>query len=439
MTAFTDRDFPPDALRMLDSRQHILLTGNAGTGKSTLLNHWRSTRHQRRILLAAPTGIAALNIGGTTIHRLIHLTPGLTPEQAARRVRDWKPQWLSPLQVADTLIIDEISMMRADLMDTLDLTCQHARHDTRPFGGIRLIMTGDLNQLPPVVTRDDQAMFGPHHRWAGPWMFQSHVIQQLTRSRRLAHIHLTRTHRQTDPAFIRLLDAIRAGHPTQNQLDLLNRQASRRPDPNGISLTALNHDAQRINQWHARQLSGPEQTWRAHITGDWPDRLAPAPASLTLKPGMRIIMLANHADNLYANGSQGTITRLTHDGPIILFDTGEETLITPRQWPIGRDQTQPDPTSESEYTIRHHIIGAYRQLPLKPGWAITIHKSQGMTFTHTNINPGARPLFAPGMGYVALSRNQTLTGIRLSRPLTGRDLTCDHTPDRFLTQLESNA
>ena len=218
---FTDRDFEPAALDALDGTTHVFLTGRAGTGKSTLINHWIRTRGRGgRTLTCAPTGIAALNAGGVTIHQLIHAGPDITPERAAAEGRRHAGDPL--YRILDTLVIDEVSMLRADLADSLDRFLKGARRSRQPFGGIRLIMVGDLAQLPPIVTKEDGKRFDGGE-WDGPWFFQSHAVQTILDDNRLQGVELTRAHRQTDRAFLDALDDMRDGHPAPGTLAMLNR------------------------------------------------------------------------------------------------------------------------------------------------------------------------------------------------------------------------
>lgn len=208
-----DLTFDAKALAMLSEPQGVsILTGKAGTGKSTLVNHWRSTIAPRNTLTLAPTGIAALNVNGTTIHRFIHAKPGVTPAEAARKGRE---NARDPLyRMLGAIVIDEVSMVRADLMDCLDRFLQGARGDDRPFGGLRTILVGDLAQLPPVVDeRWEGAAFRPGGQWDGPWFFQSHAIARLLDKGLLAGVALARVHRQSDPVFVNALNALRDGTP----------------------------------------------------------------------------------------------------------------------------------------------------------------------------------------------------------------------------------
>lgn len=415
---FSDIDFDTDALNALDGDQSILLTGNAGTGKSTLLTHWIRTRRPD-VALLAPTGIAALNIGGETIHHYLHLSVGTTITQAATKADDLTTARRSLYQHTTTIIIDEISMCRADLLDLLDTFLRHARHNPNPFGGIRIIMVGDLLQLPPVVTREEARLFN-HGEYDSPWMFDSHVWRRLTD--RLHIINLTETHRQTDPAFIHTLDHIRQGRPDRNDLTRLTRLVGP-ADPNAITLTATRRRVDHINHMMLDRLSGDPIEYVADMDGDWNHHTTPAPERLLLKPDTRIMMTANDSDGLWANGSTGIIHGFDDDDrPIITLDNGVDIAVGIHEWHVKRNYAWHDADG---WHMGQKTIGTYRQLPLRPGWAITIHKSQGLTLDAVNLALDDRPLFAPGMGYVALSRARDPEHVHLNRSLTIHDLKAD--------------
>lgn len=431
----TDRDFEPSALAALDSGSTMLLTGNAGTGKSTLLNHWIRTRDQPGVALVAPTGIAALNIGGETIHRFLHLEPGLSPEQAADKARHLNADRRRLYRSLRTIIMDEVSMCRADLMDTLDRFLQAARNNETPFGGVRLIMVGDLLQLPPVVTREEAKLFHGG-RWASPWAFDSTVLTELGRN--LTVVNLTVVHRQNDPAFIRLLDHARTGTADRHDLDTLSRRVSP-PDRNAIVLASTRARVDRINRRALDRLDGHVSTYTASMNGEWSRTITPAPPVINLKVGARVMMCANDPAGLWVNGTRGTVVDFENDLPVIRLEDGDITTVVGRhEWNVKRNYAwrapADDPEHPGEWMIGRKTIGSYSQLPLRLGWAVTIHKSQGLTFDRMNLDLGDRPLFAPGMGYVALSRVRTLDGLHLSRPMTMRDLTVDPAPLRFLKE-----
>lgn len=433
---FTDQDFEPAALDALDGTAHVFLTGRAGTGKSTLINHWIRTRGRGgRTLTCAPTGIAALNAGGVTIHQLIHAGPDVTPERAAAegRRRAGEPLY----RILDTLVIDEVSMLRADLADSLDRFLKGARRSRQPFGGIRLIMVGDLAQLPPIVTKDDRERFDGGE-WDGPWFFQSHAIQTILDDNRLQGVELTRAHRQTDRAFLAALDDMRDGHPAPGTLAMLNRRAGAPWNPLDTTvICARNSTADQINRMMLQRLPGPHATRYASTAGDWPQRLEPAPYRLDTRPGMRIMLTSNDADGRWANGTMGTLTDMDPQGWWATVrpdaDDTEEYTVKPHSWTRTRPTTWEDPETGEERIILEET-GRYTQLPLRPGWAFSIHKSQGQSVGRLRVDLGAR-LFSPGQAYVALSRARDYNHLSLSRPLTAADVFADPDAIAFLEKI----
>lgn len=401
-----------DALNDHDS--HVLLTGNAGTGKTALLNHWRQGRDN--MVVTAPTGIAALNAHGETLHRFLHLRAGDDLDKAAERLSNHA----DVARAIDTLVIDEISMVRADLMDTLDHCLRRVRRSRDSFGGVRLVMVGDVMQLPPVVTSKERSIFTERYRT--PWFFGSDVFVRLMNGRGdrgLRMVSLDKVHRQEDADFIRILNEVRTGHPKAGALDTLNRRCVHRGD--GIVLCATNARQRDINRSMLAELGGAPETWTADRSGEWPANLTPAPEMLTLKTGARVMLLNNEKDGLWVNGSQGTVADLGKHGiPIVDLDDGGSVAVGTHTWDISTNWW-----NSRDNRIESRVIGSYSQLPLTLGWAVTIHKSQGLSLPLMRVDLGSRPLFAHGQAYVALSRARTMDGLSLFRPLTSHDVHCD--------------
>lgn len=434
-STLTDADFEPAALDMLSSGpQVVFLTGKAGTGKSTLVNHWLAHHAPANTLTLAPTGIAALNlVGGETIHRFMHARPGVTVEQAkadgARRRRD-------PLySTLDALVVDEVSMVRADLMDCLDAFLSAARGSKRPFGGLRMVLVGDLMQLPPVVARGEAAAFSGDP-WPSPWFFDSAAIRHAIASGLFASCSLERVHRQSDPVFVDALNHIRMGDASPSILSVIDARAGSHYDPgsmdDAVTLAATNARADQVNALRLGSLPYSGSIWKASIQGEWSKSLRPAPETLDVRVGERVMMVANEPSGLYANGSMGTVDGFESSLPVVRLDDGPVVAIGPHDWQVTAARAVTDPDT-GERRLETYVVGSYRQLPLKPGWAVTVHKSQGQTFDRVHLELPPTPLFADGQAYVALSRVRSLAGLTMNRPLWARDVRANRKALAFLS------
>lgn len=424
--------FDPAAMVALDAPSGVtFLTGRAGTGKSTIVRHWLAHGAPANTLTLAPTGVAALQVGGMTVHRFIHAGPGVTPAAAARAGARFAGDPL--YRALGAIVVDEAGMVRADLMDCLDRFLKAARRSRAPFGGLRTVMVGDLAQLPPVVARGEAAAFGPDGPWPGPWFFQSHVVSRLLDDGALTGAVLTEVHRQADPAFVAALNDLRDGNPSARTLAALNRRVGAPWDPSTHTvLCSTNRRADEINVLMLSRLHTPLTRWRAETAGQWERALQPAPATLDVRAGMRVMMLSNDPGGMWANGSTGTLLDLDPSGPTatVRIDAGASggavVEVGRHVWQVTAPRLVRDPDDPED---RGHLetvtLGSYTQLPFAPGWAATIHKSQGRTLNRVRIELGARPLFAAGQAYVAFSRATGLAGISLDRPLTARDVRAD--------------
>lgn len=421
--------------------EHVFLTGKAGTGKTTFLRSLKD-RCSKRMIVVAPTGVAALNAGGVTIHSFFQMPFGpWVPETATGAsqqgrnnplARKFNKTKRSIIQTLDLLVIDEISMVRADLLDGIDSVLRQYKDRTRPFGGVQLLMIGDLQQLAPVIKAEDWAILRPYYDTG--FFFGSQALQQAP----FVTIELKHIFRQDDPHFIALLNQVR-----ENRLDDAARAAlNQRYQPEYqaeahegvVTLTTHNAQAQRINEARLTALSSRARTFEADTTGDFPEYLHPTAASLTLKIGAQVMFVKNDSapEKRYFNGKIGTLTAFD-EGEIKVQCEGSEDLIavTPETW-----QNMKYTLDEQTKEITEEVIGSFTQMPLKAAWAITIHKSQGLTFDRAIID--AQAAFAHGQVYVALSRCRTLEGLVLSTPIRTRGLTTDAQVSTFSKAVEAH-
>lgn len=439
-----------------DTREHVFVTGRAGTGKSTLLQHLAWNTH-KQIAVCAPTGVAALNVEGQTIHSLFRLPIGLIADseieqsEPARKI----------MNAIDTLVIDEISMVNADLMDAIDRSLRQARRRrAEPFGGVQIVMFGDPYQLSPVPPRGDELRYiQDHYRsfwffdaqvWAGPradrGAIRSDGLLDLGRVGAPLHIRELRDiHRQSDPGFKAMLNAVRHGIVTAEIADALNTMGARTPpepvdgEPPIITLATRNDIVNRINQRHLDALTGPVQTARAEISGDFGrGDTYPAEPELQLKVGAQVMFLRNDIAGYsgdgprWVNGSIGTVTRIAGGSVRVELD-GEEHDVEPTVW--ERFRYAYDPGSRK---LTRDIVAEFTQFPLRLAWAVTIHKSQGKTYDRAIVDLGSGA-FAPGQTYVALSRLTSLEGLYLSRPLRPSDILVDRDVRRFMAAVRAAA
>jgi len=420
-----------EALHRLERKDFIqpllFITGRAGTGKSTLLHYFATTTAQNVVVLA-PTGLAAINVHGQTIHSFFRLTPRNLLDTAylksvARRI----PK--KELHAFDTLVIDEASMLRADLLDAMDFILRTATRDERPFGGKRVVLFGDLFQLPPVEESADNELFDLFTaQYPTPYFFSAQVLRQMP----LEIFELTRIFRQnTDRTFVHLLNRIRDGEVTQSELDtLLNvRRTDQSPEDfeNCIILAPTNREVTRRNLHYLSQLDGQEFIYKADIDEGFKHRQILAEPELHLKKGAKIIMLTNQTD-CWVNGDIGTVYNLGEDF-IQVELKGVVYPVEKHRWEDVRYVFNP-----LTQKLEPQSQGFFTQYPLKLAWAITIHKSQGLTFEQIFLDIG-RGAFASGQTYVALSRCRTLQGVHLKRHITMQDILCDKRVRRFFNEI----
>ena len=428
-----------------DTREHVFVTGRAGTGKSTLLQYL-AHRTEKQIAVCAPTGVAALNVEGQTIHSLFRLPIGLIAgsdidqNDATRKI----------LNAIDTLVIDEISMVNADLMDAIDRSLRQARgRRAESFGGVQVVMFGDPYQLAPVPPRGDELRYiNDHYRsfwffdarvWTGMTPDESGLLELGAYGAALNIRELTEIHRQADPEFRAMLNAVRHGRVTAEIAQIFNDTGARTPpqadddEPPIITLATRNDIVNTINRRHLNALPGREQTAVAEITGDFGrgESAYPADAELKLKVGAQVMFLRNDTQASggpvrWVNGTIGTVTRIV-GGTVRVDVDGDEFDVEPSVW--ERFRYAYDAGSKS---LSREIVAEFTQFPLRLAWAVTIHKSQGKTYDRAIIDLGSGA-FAPGQTYVALSRLTSLDGLYLTRPLRPSDIRVDPHVQRFMS------
>jgi len=410
---------------------HLFLTGKAGTGKTTFLRRLREDSPKRMVVLA-PTGIAAINAGGVTIHSFFQLPfapyiPGNSfsaDGKAAYRFRFGKEK-INIIRSMDLLVIDEISMVRADLLDAIDTVMRRYRDRRRPFGGVQMLMIGDLQQLAPVVRDEEWQMLGKYYDT--PYFFSSTALKETE----YCTIELQKVYRQSDGRFLNLLNSIRENRMTGDTLKALNSRyiPDFRPkkEDGYIRLVTHNHTAQQINAAELAQLPGPSFTFSAVIDGKFPEYSYPTDPNLELKHGAQVMFVKNDSsgEHRYCNGTIGEVVSVSPGNiEVRCNDSLEVVSVKPEEWANARYVLD-----DSSKEIREEIEGVFTQYPLKTAWAITIHKSQGLTFEHAIIDAGAS--FAHGQTYVALSRCKTLEGLVLSMPLSEKSIISDSTVEDF--------
>ena len=413
----------------------IFLTGKAGTGKTTFLKTIMEHSRKRPIVVA-PTGVAAINAGGVTIHSFFQLpfspyVPGAKVESKF----DFGKEKRKIIASSDLLIIDEISMVRADLLDAIDAVLRRFREHGQPFGGMQLLMIGDLAQLTPVVTPEDERMLKPYYDT--PYFFGSKALQQID----YVTIQLSHVYRQQDESFIALLNEIREGHPSAKALSKLNsRSLTPGPSPKGegsgyIRLTTHNNLANFYNESELQKLPGRSYQYRAEVKGTFPEYSYPTAETLVLKEGAQVMFVKNDpsGEHNYYNGRIGRVMEASENRLTVYCEGDAEAIeVEPLEWENMR-YTLNEQTRE----IESEVQGTFKQLPLRLAWAITIHKSQGLTFDRAIID--ANQSFAPGQVYVALSRCRTLEGLVLASPLEPRAVINDERVDSYIAQQESEA
>ncbi|GAA6255796.1 helix-turn-helix domain-containing protein [Bacteroides sp. f07] len=414
---------------------HLFLTGKAGTGKTTFLRRLREHTPKRMVVLA-PTGIAAINAGGVTIHSFFQLSfapfvPDTTLNSAQMHYR-FNKEKRNIIRSMDLLVIDEISMVRADLLDAVDATLRRYRDREKPFGGVQLLMIGDLQQLAPVVKDSEWELLRRYYET--PYFFASHALRETV----YMTIELEKVYRQSDTYFLSLLNKIRENKADDEVLNALNKRYQRGFQPSKeegyIRLTTHNNQAQQVNDRELASLPGKAYSFRAEVKDEFPEYSYPADKVLTVKEGAQIMFLKNDvsSEKRYYNGMIGEVVTVNETGMFVRGkDSEHEFQLLQEEWGNYKYVL-----NEETKEITEEIAGVFRQYPIRLAWAITIHKSQGLTFERAIID--ARNSFAHGQTYVALSRCKTLEGMVLESPLRREAIISDSIVDNFTKGVEQN-
>ncbi|MCA9382744.1 AAA family ATPase [Candidatus Dojkabacteria bacterium] len=421
------------AFDMLEkSSGHIFLTGEAGTGKSTLLEYFRSKTGKELIVLA-PTGVAAVNVRGETIHSFFQFSPGIEPENITKKIWDKNKRTL--IENLDAIVIDEISMVRADLLDCIDKSLRLNRpkkFSGLPFGGVQMIFIGDLFQLPPVLTKNEEEIF--KSKYKSPYFFDSRVFLDLE----FNYISLKEVHRQKDEDFISILNKIRHGAVDEYDLELLNERVDEYLnylEDYYIYLSTTNYIADKVNQAKLAELEGDTYKFEGELLGKFSENQTPADVEINLKPGAQIMLLNNDSEGRWINGTIGKLEDVYERKPgqqvlVATLENGESVEIDKFTWNKYKFDINPL-TNE----VKEEVIGSFSQFPVRLAWGITIHKSQGKTFEHVVIDIG-RGTFVPGQLYVALSRCTNLNGIILRRRIEPEHIWTDDRLKQFVDYLD---
>lgn len=422
----------------------IFLTGKAGTGKTTFLKHLFE-RNRKNMVVLAPTGVAAVNAGGQTIHSFFQIPPSVyfpgDPRLSARMQIDstdniyetfrYNRQKKTILRELELLVIDEVSMVRADLLDVIDAILREYKDSPLPFGGVQVVLIGDVYQLPPVVTSEEAPVLFRFYK--SEFFFSAKVIKSME----LEYIELQKIYRQSDREFIDLLNRVREGRMLPEDFTLFRNmylnQTWTENGPSYITLTTTNAAASTINEENLDALDGEQHEFEAEITGDMTDKDYPTDVRLSLKVNAQVMFLKNDPDHRYYNGKIGRVTGFQDDRIMISCeedDGGTQEICLERaewekvqyKWNLAKN------------CIESEVVGSFKQFPLRLAWAITVHKSQGLTFERVVADLGNS--FAAGQVYVALSRCTSLKGLVLASMITPSDIRTDHRVDAFIRWIQ---
>ncbi len=408
---------------MNEGSQNVFITGKAGTGKTTLLSYFIE-HTEKEIAVLAPTGVAALNVNGETIHSFFKFKPNITIEEAKKKAKtQGKSEMYTKLK---TIVIDEISMVRADLLDCVDTFLRVARKNERAFGGVQMIFIGDLYQLPPVVSTHEREHFAQLYK--SPWFFDAHVFAD--KHCPLVFIELEKIYRQKDPNFINLLNAIRTNTVEDTHIKEINERFTRTENRDAICLTSTNARALEINMQRLSEITSPLHTYTGSVDGGFDTKQLPTEMALELKKGAQVMFVNNDTAGRWVNGTLGTVVDIDTDILLVRTHDGQVVEVEEHTWDLYRYFYD-----KKKLSLGQEEIGSFSQVPLRLAWAITIHKSQGKTFDRVVIDLD-RGSFASGQTYVALSRCRTFEGITLHKPIKASDIRLDWRVQRFLTDYQ---
>ena len=414
----------------------VFLTGKAGTGKTTFLKKIRELS-PKRMVVVAPTGVAAINAQGVTIHSFFQLPIGVhlpgMQRQEGNNYYQFSKEKKNIFRTLDLLVIDEISMVRADLLDAIDGVLRTYRDRTQPFGGVQLLLIGDLQQLAPVAVEKEWALLKDYYD--SPYFFSSKALQQIS----YVTIELKHIYRQSDEHFIQLLANVREGNLDAATISALNSRYIANFEPSEeegyIRLTTHNYMAQRYNEQKLQSINQAERHFTCDVTGEFPESSYPADKDLTLKVGAQVMFIKNDpsADHAFYNGKIGRVVGFSDGGIMVKCPEDQQVIVVNQLSWENTKVTIDDDTKE----IQEEVIGIFKQIPLRLAWAITIHKSQGLTFDHAILD--INESFAHGQVYVALSRCRTLEGMVLSQPINIKRLAVDESVNQFISDEQQKA